>query len=53
MPDKLRQAVEDVKKSADRRDDEIEQAADKAQPYVHEARQRLAEASPKDGRDRH
>jgi hypothetical protein len=46
VPAKIKQRVEDAKQAADKRQDEIEQAAEKkVEPYVHEARARLAKAS--------
>jgi hypothetical protein len=46
VPDKVKQAFENAKKAADRREDQIEQtAAKKVEPHLHEARERLAEAS--------
>jgi hypothetical protein len=45
VPDKVKEAFEDAKKAVDRRDDQLEQAAQKVEPYLHEARQRLADAS--------
>jgi hypothetical protein len=53
MPDKLKKKLEDAKQAVDRRDDQLEQAAEKADPHVHEAKKRLAEASRSDGRERH
>jgi vacuolar-type H+-ATPase subunit H len=46
VPAKIKQRVEDAKQAADKREDQLEQAAaEKVEPYLHEARQRLAEAS--------
>ena len=46
MPDKVKETIEDAKKAVDRREDQIEQtAAEKVEPHLHEARERLAEAS--------
>jgi hypothetical protein len=49
VPAKIKERVEDAKQAADKRQDEIEQAAEnKVEPYVHEARARLAKASHTD-----
>ncbi len=54
IPDKIKDAVEQAKKAADRREDEIEQAAgQKVEPHLHEARKRLAEASEPSGHEQH
>ena len=46
VPDKVKEAFENAKKAVDRREDQIEQtAAQKVEPHIHEARERLAEAS--------
>jgi len=46
MSDKVKEAFENAKKAVERRDDQIEQtAAQKVEPHLHEARERLAEAS--------
>ena len=46
VPDKVKEALEDAKEAVDRREDQIEQtAAQKVEPHIHEARQRLADAS--------
>jgi hypothetical protein len=46
VPDKVKKAFEDAKKAVDRRDDQIEQTVtEKVEPHIHEARERLAEAS--------
>ena len=46
VPAKIKQQVEDAKQAAEKREDEIEQvAAKKVEPYLHEARERLAKAS--------
>ena len=46
VPDKVKKALENAKKALDKREDQIEQtAAQKVEPHLHEARQRLADAS--------
>jgi hypothetical protein len=46
MFDKVKEAFENAKKAVDRHEDQIEQtAAQKVEPHIHEARQRLADAS--------
>jgi hypothetical protein len=46
MSDKVKEAFEDAKKAVDKREDQIEQtAAQKVEPHIHEARERLAEAA--------
>ena len=46
MSDKVKEAFEDAKKAVDKREDQIEQtAAQKVEPHIREARERLAEAS--------
>jgi hypothetical protein len=46
MPAEIKQRVEDAKRAADKREDQLEQAAaEKLEPYLHEARERLAKAS--------
>jgi vacuolar-type H+-ATPase subunit H len=49
VPAKIKERVEDAKQAADKREDQLEQAAaKKVEPYLHEARQRLAKASHTD-----
>lgn len=46
VPAKIKERVEDAKRAADKREDEIDQAVGKQiEPYLHEARERLAKAS--------
>ena len=46
VPDKVKKTLENAKKALDKREDQIEQtAAQKVEPHIHEARQRLADAS--------
>jgi hypothetical protein len=51
MPDdkvleEIKERVEDAKQAVDKREDQLEQLAEKkVDPYLHEARERLAEAS--------
>jgi hypothetical protein len=46
VPAKIKERVEAAKQAADKREDQIEQAAaKKIEPYLHEARERLAKAS--------
>jgi hypothetical protein len=44
LSDKMKETGERVKKAIDREDDKLEQAARKAEPHLHEAGERWAEA---------
>ena len=43
VPDRIKETLEEAKKAADKREDELEQRAQKVEPHLHEARERLAE----------
>jgi hypothetical protein len=47
-PAKIKETLEDAKQAVDKRDDQIEHAAEKVEPYLHEARERVHNAATKD-----
>ena len=53
LPDNIKQAAEHVESAIDRKDDELEQTAEKLEPHVEEARARLAENERSSERRRH
>lgn len=52
MFDKLTKKLEETKRAIDKRDDQLEQAAETAAPVLDEARDRLADASRSGGHER-
>lgn len=44
VPTKIKHALAEAEQAADKRDDRLERAAQKVEPHLHEARERLAEA---------
>jgi hypothetical protein len=53
VPDKIKKAADHAKKAVDTEDDRLEQTSKKVEPYVHEARVRLAEAEENREHERH
>jgi hypothetical protein len=53
VSDKIKKAADDAKKAVDRQDDRLEQTSKKVEPYLHEARVRLAEAEENRKHERH
>jgi hypothetical protein len=53
VSDKIKKAADDAKKAVDRQDDRLEQTSEKVEPYLHEARVRLAEAEENRKHKRH
>lgn len=53
VPDKIKKAADEAEKAVDRQDDQLEQTAKKVEPYLHEARVRLAEAEENRENKRH
>jgi hypothetical protein len=44
VSDKIKEAADHAKKAVDRQDERLEQTGEQIEPYLHEARVRLAEA---------
>jgi hypothetical protein len=53
VSDKIKKAADHAKKAVDRQDDRLEQTSKKVEPYLDEARVRLAEAEENPKHKRH
>ena len=53
VSDKIKKAADHAKKAVNRQDDRLEQTSKKVEPYLHEARVRLAEAEENRKHKRH
>jgi hypothetical protein len=53
VSDKIKKAADHAKKAVDRQDDRLEQTSKKVEPYLDEARVRLAEAEENRKHKRH
>ena len=53
VSDKIKKAGDHAKEAVDRQDDRLEQASEKVEPYLHDARVRLAEAEENREHKRH
>lgn len=53
VSDKIKKAADHAKMAVDRQDDRLEQTSKKVEPYLHEARVRLAEAEENRKHKRH
>ena len=53
VSDKIKKAADHAKEAVDRQDDQLEQTSEKVEPYLHDARLRLAEAEENRDHKRH